>query len=92
MFVICRVFDTFWEYKQQVDDDVWARIHLLGKNYQEEDCVPGLGATAAITNIVNATEQNRFVTGGILNLVGVEYINMTSHDKFRTFVDYIRTI
>ena len=56
LIFIFRVFDTFWDYQQQIDDTIWLRQHLIGTILQEEDCVPGSGAAAMIIDIVNATE------------------------------------
>ena len=53
-----------------MDDTTWARMHLMGTNYQDEDCVPGSGAAAAIIDLVNATILDRYYTGCNLNLVG----------------------
>ena len=50
------MFDTFWEYEQQIDDTVWLRQHLIGTILQEEDCVPGSGAAAMMVDIVNMTQ------------------------------------
>ena len=63
-----RVYDTFFEYEQQIDDTVWVRQHLIGTILQEEDCVPESGAAAMVIDIVNATELEGWPVGctGIL--------------------------
>ena len=66
----CRVFDTFLEYQQQIDDTVWLRQHLIGTILQEEDCVPGSGAAAMIVDIVNATELGGWPAGCTGILIG----------------------
>ena len=65
-----RVFDTFWEYQQQIDDTVWLRQHLIGTILQEEDCMPGTGAATMMIDIVNATELGDFLGGCTGTLIG----------------------
>ena len=47
-----RVFDTFWEYQQNIDDTSWNRLHQIGTNLYEEDLVPGSGVAPMMVDIV----------------------------------------
>ena len=66
----CRVFDTFWQYQQQIDDTVWVRLHQIGTSLYEEDLVLGSGVAPMMVDFVTYPALAKYFTGCTGNLVG----------------------
>ena len=73
LVLCCRVFDTFWQYQQKIDDTVWVRLHQIGTSLHEEDLVPGSGVAPMMVDIVTDPALARVFAGCTGNLVGGEY-------------------